>query len=421
MTFLSKMNSVSQLIAEINKTHQSSKQEQFNSLTKLLSVNPAENSFIASIYNSTSATPAPPPTAALTTLYDEDWSAFPAVVSSFVRLCTEINPWSVLESFDLYTTYLNNLSIAFNNNNFGWLLSGVIKSTIGLVTPWALQLDTQMFFKENGGKFCLNYIASVILKIFNNIRINSTYKESIILYLGNKLCFIYWKLDNPLLCRNIFSNMNNTSLKLADFPLGEQLKYRYYLARYYFIKYELMESFELLKWCLTRTSSGKNQQLILELFIPISLVIGKTPNFAVLKQSQRNNQYVMGLITMYEEMYQAIRPGDYASFKAIVEKNHHYLKSKNLLLLMNKMEILIYRNLVKNCWKILGRQSTMSFNLVPVGDIYFKENLFVTLIDSNLIKGKLTNKSVVLSKNDPFPRVFEIYTKRFKSKHNQWM
>lgn len=87
--------------------------------------------------------------------------------------------------------------------------------------------------------------------------------------------------------------MNNTSLQLADFPMVEQLKYRYYLARYYFIKYELIESFELLKWCLVRTSSGKNQQLILELFIPISLVIGKTPNFISLKQSQRNNQYVV--------------------------------------------------------------------------------------------------------------------------------
>lgn len=407
--------SVSQLITEINNTYHTNKQEKFNSLTKLLSVNPAENGYVTSIYNNTL-------TSQLKTLYDDDWPAFPIVVSSFVKLCNEMDPWSVLKSFDLYTTYLNDLSVAFNNNNFGWLLSGVIKSTIGIVTPWALQLDTQMFFKENGGKYRLNYIASVILKIFNNIRINSNdYKESVILYLGNKLCFIYWKLDNPLLCRNIFSNMNNTSLQLADFPMVEQLKYRYYLARYYFIKYELIESFELLKWCLIRTSSGKNQQLILELFIPISLVIGKTPNFISLKQSQRNNQYVVDFLTMYEEMSKAIRPGDYALFKSIVEKNHHYLKSKNLLLLMNKMEILIYRNLVKNCWKILGRQTTMPYNLVPIQDIYFKENLFVTLIDSNLIKGKLTNKSVVLSKNDPFPKVFDIYMKRFKSKYNQWM
>lgn len=407
--------SVSQLITEINNTYHTNKQEKFNSLTKLLSVNPAENGYIASIYNNTS-------TSQLKTLYDDDWPAFPTVVSSFVKLCNEMDPWSVLQSFDLYTTYLNDLSVAFNNNNFGWLLSGVIKSTIGIVTPWALQLDTQMFFKENGGKYRLNYIASVILKIFNNIRINSNaYKESIILYLGNKLCFIYWKLDNPLLCRNIFSNMNNTNLQLADFPMVEQLKYRYYLARYYFIKYELIESFELLKWCLIRTSSGKNQQLILELFIPISLVIGKTPNFIALKQSQRNNQYVVNFLSMYEEMSKAIRPGDYALFKSVVEKNHRYLKSKNLLLLTNKMEILIYRNLVKNCWKILGRQTTMPYNLVPIQDIYFKENLFVTLIDSNLIKGKLTNKSVVLSKNDPFPKVFDIYMKRFKSKYNQWM
>ncbi|KAI5961519.1 hypothetical protein CANMA_003801 [Candida margitis] len=286
--------SVSQLVAEINQTYQANKQKKYETLTKLLSVNPAENGYISSIYNSTT-NPSTPQTS-----YDDDWPAFASVVSSFVKLCTEIDPWSVLQSFDLFTTYLNDLSIAFNNNNYGWLLSGVIKSTIGLVTPWALQLDTQMFFKEHGGKYRLNYIASVILKIFNNIRINDSnvYKKSIILYLGNKLCFIYWKLDNPLLCRNIFSNMNNTSLQLTDFPITEQLKYRYYLARYYFIKYELIESFELLKWCLTRTNSGKNQQLILELFVPISLVIGKTPNFTNLKQSQANNQYVVKFLSI---------------------------------------------------------------------------------------------------------------------------
>lgn len=400
------MSTTSQLINEINNTYHASKQEKYNTLTKLISVNPAENSYIVSLYNN-------PSPCLLNTSYDKDWPAFSAVVSSFVKLCTEMDPWSLLQSFDLYTTYLNDLSIAFNNSKYGWLLTGVLKSTIEIVTQWALQLDTQMFFKESGAKYRLNYIASVILKMFNNIRINSNDRESIMLYLGNKLCFIYWKLDNPLLCRNIFSNMNNTSLKLADFPMNEQLKYRYYLARYYFIKYELMESFELLKWCLLRTH-GKNQRLVLELFIPISLVIGKTPNFAAFKKYD--------FINMYEEMSRSIQPGDLATFRSLVAKYYHYLKSKSLLLLMNKMEILIYRNLIKNCWKILGRQTTLPYNLVPIPkDIYFKENLFVTLIDSNLIKGKLTNRSVVLSKNDPFPRVFDIYMKRFKTKHNQWM
>merc|ERR1712080_33771 len=134
-----------------------------------------------------------------------------------------------------------------------------------------------------------------------------------------------------------------------------------------------------------------------------------TPNFAAFKKYD--------FINMYEEMSRSIQPGDLATFRSLVAKYHHYLKSKSLLLLMNKMEILIYRNLIKNCWKILGRQTTLPYNLVPIPkDIYFKENLFVTLIDSNLIKGKLTNRSVVLSKNDPFPRVFDIYMKRFKTK-----
>ena len=129
------------------------------------------------------------------------------------------------------------------------------------MVPWARKLDLIMYFKEQGGKFRLNYMASIILKMFNNIRINDSnvYKKSIILYLGNTLCYIYFKLDNPLLCRNIFSNMQNTSLKFNEFNLDQQLKYRYYLARYYLIKYQLIESFNHLQWCLVNTSSLKNQ------------------------------------------------------------------------------------------------------------------------------------------------------------------
>ena len=263
--------------------------------------------------------------------------------------------------------------------------------------------------------------------MFNNIRINDSnvYKKSIILYLGNTLCYIYFKLDNPLLCRNIFSNMQNTSLKFNEFNLDQQLKYRYYLARYYLIKYQLIESFNHLQWCLVNTSSLKNQKLTLELLLPVSLILGKIPNFNYLSQQGFNFPFVQ----MYQTLSKSIRAGDYSKFKQVIDSNYHYLKDKNLLLLMNKAEILILRNLIKKVWIVLDKPSTMNYLNIPIeghyNDELYLENVFVTLIDSNLIKGKLTSsKTVVLSKTDTFPDVFNIYKLKYGNNNgnsNQWV
>ncbi|CAK9435935.1 uncharacterized protein LODBEIA_P05490 [Lodderomyces beijingensis] len=418
---------VEQFLADINRTFTGPQDDQkFQTLTRLLCVDPTENRYVTSIYNNTAASSHV--SSSIHTEYDADWPAFGSVVSSFIRLCQLCDPWSALRSFDLYTTYLNDLSIAFNNNNFGWLLSGVIKSTIGMVLPWALRLDRSMFQREQGGRYRLGFMASVLLKIFNNIRVNDTnkYKKSIMLYLGNKLCYIYWKLDNPLLCRNIFSNMNNTSLKIDDFPRGEQLKYRFYLAKYYFIKYELIECFRHLSWCLVNTSSAKNQKLVIELLLPVSLVLGKKPNFGSLQQ-QVHDASVHEALHIYSELFRVVARGDHQSFTLLLERNHHYLKRNNALLLMNRVEILLYRNLVRHVWRILGQPLSVAIDVVPTleSDSLFKENLFVSLIDSNMIKGKLTTKGVlVLSKTDTFPDVFDIYTKRFGTRNgqaNDWM
>ncbi|EDK42384.1 conserved hypothetical protein [Lodderomyces elongisporus NRRL YB-4239] len=419
--------SISQFIHEIDTSYTlNNDDDRIRTLTNLFSLNPLENKYIVSIYNESFEQSK---SHSFTTRYGEEWPAFDSVVSSFINICTLMDPWSVLSSFDLYTTFLNDLSVAFNNNTYGWLLSHSIKATIAMVLPWALQLDRQMFGKEKGGKYRLNYLAAVLLKIFNNIRVNDSnkYKKSIMLYLGNNLCYIYWKLDNPLLCRNIFSNMSNTSLRITDFLHNDQLKYRFYLARYYLTKYELLESFAHLEWCLVHTSSPKNKSMIIELLLPISLVLGKKPNFATFHRLQNGNGYAVQILSIYEQLFRATAKGDYVSFKLVLNNHRDYLKDKNLLLLLNGAEILIFRNYLKRIWKFMNCPSSLDTKIIPITgkDIQFVENLLVTLIDSNLVKGKLTGKqTIVLSKNDPFPAVFDMYTRRYGAHHkpnNSWM
>ncbi|EGW31020.1 uncharacterized protein SPAPADRAFT_62915 [Spathaspora passalidarum NRRL Y-27907] len=421
------MNIVSQYIQEVNNTKKLPPHDQITQLSVLLSIDPRINHYINEIHNSQQAIPSD-----ITTAYDDDWSAFSIVVSSFLKLSHELDPWSLLVSFDLYTSYISDLSVAFSNNRYGWLLSNVIRQTINQIIPWAVKMDLQLYYQEHGGKYRLNYLASILLKMFNNIRsqINdiNKHKRDIILYLGNKLCFIYTRINQPLLCRNIFSNMNNTNLNLSDFKPIEQLQYRYYLSKFYLIKYQLLDSFNHLQWCLLNinTSSVKNLRLVLELLLPVSLIIGKVPNFAYVRQLlPPKDQWWM---EMYYQMSLLIRLGDIHGCLRLIESNHEYLKSNNILLLLqNKLQILMMRNSIKQKWIMLNKPSTLDYDSIKLednDDDYIIENVLITLIDQNLVKGKIFTRlrKVALSKNDPFPNVFEIYKVRFLTNvDNKWM
>lgn len=73
---------------------------------------------------------------------------------------------SLLKSFDLYSTFLNDLSVGFNNNSYGWLLSNIIKDTISQMVPWARKLDLIMYFKEQEVNQ-IEYMASDHFEMFN--------------------------------------------------------------------------------------------------------------------------------------------------------------------------------------------------------------------------------------------------------------
>ena len=284
---------------EIFQCSNSPVNEQLIRLSNLLNINPAINPYIVRINNLPFLQDK-----YLNDLidgkhfYKDEWLAFNEVVISFIRLSNQLNPWSSLESFDLYTTYINDLSVAFNNANRGYLITYLVKNTIRFVMPIATKLDYQLYYKENCMKPRLAYLASILLKIFNNIRsqlsgdasdttIKVSSKSSIILYIGIKLCQTYFKLSNPLLCRNIFSNMNNANLVMGKYDMNEQIQYRFYLGRFYFLKNQLVDAYTHLLWCLQRcpaVTDSSNITRILQYLIPISIAIGKRPNFNFLQQ-----------------------------------------------------------------------------------------------------------------------------------------
>lgn len=362
--------------------------------------------------------------------FGDDWLAFNQLVTSFVKLANQLDPWSSLQSFDLYATYLNDLSLAFTNN-LGFHLVDLVKNSIEIVLPLALKLDSKLLVQENYTRPRSTFLAAVLLKIFNNIRSqNNDVKKKIILFVSNKLCYLYFKLSNPSLCRNVFVNMNNAGLIFNQFSLFERIQYRYFLGKYYLYKDQLIDSFTHLNWCVMNSyPSDKNLNLVLELLLPIGMIIGKGINFDYIRSRYSSQPQFLNL---YENLHKYLHSGDYNNFFSILSTNQGYLKDRKLfLLLSNKSKVILLRNLSKKLWLIKNKPSALHFddfkpvlNLINYSsDDDNIQNILINLTDQGFIKGKIIPKtrSIVLSKSDTFSKIDKLYQKFSYGHSDKWM
>ncbi|KAM9935918.1 hypothetical protein OXX80_004514, partial [Metschnikowia pulcherrima] len=203
-----------QICTRLDSDHQSQK------LLDLLTLRPQKNTFMVRLYNVGYINETQLRLAIEKRVwFNGNWPAFEKVMASFVCLCTQMNPWSLLESFDLYAIYLSDITIAFMNKKRGHILTKLLEDVLKQILPMAKQLDYLMLSKEMHHKPRLSFVAATLLKIFNSIRsqlgaedTSEAIKKSAMLFISGKLCQTYFQLSNPLLCQNVFSNMNNAKL-----------------------------------------------------------------------------------------------------------------------------------------------------------------------------------------------------------------
>lgn len=455
------MNVIEDFLQQITGCFRLQTAEQATRLAWLLSVQPTTNPYVVKI-NNLGFVDVHQVTEAIErrNWHNGDWPAFDVAAKSFIIMANQINPWSLLESFDLYATYLNDVSVAFSNKSKGHLLSPLFKDVVEAIIPMAKQLDLQMLLQELHRKLRLTYVAAILLKGFNHIRSLlgandhiEAMKKSIMLFLGGRLCLIYFALSNPLLCQNVFSNMNNANLHISTFPKNEQMFYRYFLAKFYMVKYQFVDAYQHLMWCLQNlpinyTRDNKNATIILRDLIPLGMILGKIPNFAVFLQTYYTEpSKVPPFFTLYAQLSAAIKCGSMHQVHQILndENNFQFLKKHNLdLIVASKSFVLTLRNLVRLVWLMGGKQNRLNYDHIGValkvslGNLDISsvttlslaatlgntdtqafnlvvENCLVTLIDQNLLKGKVFPRLRVasLAKTEVFPSVHAINFLKF--------
>ncbi|KAM9912407.1 hypothetical protein OXX69_002595 [Metschnikowia pulcherrima] len=445
-----------QICTRLDSDHQSQK------LLDLLTLRPQKNTFMVRLYNVGYINETQLRLAIENRVwFSGNWPAFEKVMASFVCLCTQMNPWSLLESFDLYAIYLSDITIAFMNKKRGHILTKLLEDVLKQILPMAKQLDYLMLSKEMHHKPRLSFVAATLLKIFNSIRsqlgaedTSEAIKKSAMLFISGKLCQTYFQLSNPLLCQNVFSNMNNAKLSFGTYHPNQQLQYRYYLAKFYIAKYEFVDAHGHLHWCLTHLPDNyfvdhSNVTKLLREYLPVCILLGRRPNFANLSRKFYSApSKCPNFFAIYADLANAILSGNFSRLHDLLNNVHYasILKSNKFISsFCSKAFLITLRNLVKSIWIAQGKKMRLEYDVVRQGlsislngleltsvstidssprrcseafpplDDYAVENCLITLIDQNLLRGKVFPRLrvVSLAKSGVFPDICATYISKF--------
>ncbi|SCU91554.1 LAFA_0F04456g1_1 [Lachancea sp. 'fantastica'] len=297
------------------------------------------------------------------------WTRFNMLIVSFMRYCKDVNPWSLWESSDLIFNYYQDLTNCILNDNFPVdPLVTIFQSTTEYVIPLARELDSKYREIDTREHQFLTHISSVVTKLFNSIKPRYEkptvrfeelpQKQQILLYTANKLNNIYMQIGSPASCANIFKNVKPKSAieSFSQYPVHEQIEYRYLLGRYYMLNHRVSNAFHqlnsayslLVKYTANTAadpSVQRNKQRILRFLLPVGILFGKTP-------MNLEHQFLHGSGSesthKYLELSHIVKSGCLRRFHVWMAQHEDELRrQKLLLLLLEKCPLLIYRSLFR--------------------------------------------------------------------------
>ncbi|CAB4257212.1 similar to Saccharomyces cerevisiae YOL072W THP1 Nuclear pore-associated protein [Maudiozyma barnettii] len=312
------------------------------------------------------------------------WTRFNIMITSFLQYCRDVNPWSSWDSSDLIFKYYSDLNNCLLNDSYPCeALVPVFIEVTEFIIPLARELDNHYLELKIKKHQFLSHTSMIISKLFNSIKSNSEnvteifeqlpHKQRILLYLVNKLNNIYFRIESPQLCSNIFKNFKpKCSLaNFSQFPINEQIEYRYLLGRYYLLNsrilnafVQLNNSFRLLLGLTSIPNVNQTPQLqrnikrILKFLIPTGILIGKRFRFDVL------SHFHPEMVNMYSELQQNIRSGNLQKVNNWLKLYQADLLEANLLLiLLEKLPMVTYKYLIKHL--IVEWSLSQGFNRLP--------------------------------------------------------
>nr|DAD48970.1 TPA_asm: hypothetical protein HUJ06_018907 [Nelumbo nucifera] len=234
------------------------------------------------------------------------------------------------------------------------------------------------------------------------------------LYVTCQLFKVYFKLGTVHLCRSVIRSIETARIfDFEEFPVRDKVTYMYYTGRLEVFNENFIAADQKLTYALTHCDPQReaNIRLILKYLVPVKLSLGILPKRRLLEKYN---------LVEYNNVVQALRRGDLRLLRhALQEHEDRFLRS-GVYLVLEKLELQVYQRLVKKIYIIQKQKDPSKAHQVKLEvivkalkwlemnmDVDEVECIMAILIYKNLVKGYFAHKSkvVVLSKQDPFPKL----------------
>ncbi|CAR26253.1 hypothetical protein ZYGR_0H00610 [Zygosaccharomyces rouxii] len=353
-----------------------------------------------------------------------NWTRFNILLVSFLQYCRDVDPWSLWKSCDLIFNFYQNLNNCLLNDSYPIdNLVPLFRSHTEYVIPLAKRLDSNYLIIGTKRHQLLSFISSVISRLFNSIKKLENAdtipaKQTILMYIVNKINNIYFQIDSPQLCSNIFKNFRPKSMApFREYPIKEQIEYRYLLGRYYLLNNMVTNAFVQLNSAYRQLALvldcvhpdyipqlRRNLVRILIYLVPTGLMIGKLPRLNLIRSLNAT------IADRYSELARHVRGGSIKGLNGWLQTHESELRKHDLLLvLLEKLPMITYRYLIRSVVQTFvttqdsGRlpynvvETAMRVSIGPIEqpltcynaihDPKNLENVLVTLINLGLLRG----------------------------------
>ncbi|KAG6441418.1 PCI domain-containing protein 2 homolog [Manduca sexta] len=231
------------------------------------------------------------------------------------------------------------------------------------------------------------------------------------LNLVNQLLKVYFRINKLHLCKPLIRAIDSSPFK-DQFPLAQQITYRYFVGRKAMFDSDYRSADEYLSFAFQNChrESNKNKRLILTYLVPVKMLLGYMPAKHLLEKYD---------LLQFWELVSAVKKGDLRGIDRVMEEHESFFIRAGIYLIVEKLKITAYRNLFRkvylaeNTHQIDIASFQAALKIMGQDDVDADETqcIVANLIYDGKIKGYISyqHKKVVVSKQNAFPPLSSLY------------
>ncbi|KAG1455686.1 hypothetical protein G6F46_007073 [Rhizopus delemar] len=358
-------------------------------------------------------------------ILEDTSNALVECVNSYMEAVVHFQNSDVQTFFDIFANFYSSTIPVFNGQDTFYMVP-LINTLSSYLVQLAFEADS---YGLKGKARKANSAARLLSKMFNIMLADrspmETSKRLGIFHVTNLAFKVYFKLNTTRMCQTFMNNIKTGGVDLKQYPISEQVTYRYYLGRYALYHVKLHQAQDHLMFAFKRCHAEQwhNKRLILHHLIPTYIIMGYFPKIELLEKYK--------LVDQYWNLLQALKAGDLAGYSTHLEIHFDYFYSNHTYsLLKDRGIVLAWRCLVKKVYLLTKKSETHSIVLFKDCLKAFRlcdpeceytmdeiECILVSLVSQGYIRGYLHHQKqrLVLSRVNGFPPVSQVrlYQERY--------